>query len=267
VPPAATVLRRALLVWGAGHLALGERLGWLLVLVQPVALAGLLLLAALVLDGSRWILLFPAVALVLATWLGQAMHAQRLAISRGAEPGGEFQIVVALPLVIIALSGFWLIGGGRASPAATVQHYVSAWQSDRPETVAHLFAEPPSAQALGADWQSQRLRIERLVREAAARHGPLAGLNPNQPFNSLRFEEASRTADGRATVVVDVVRRRRVETSLFGLVPTATQETVRVERLGRISLRAHPARGPDWLPLDAIGQVWLIEEVSFQEDS
>jgi hypothetical protein len=260
LPAAGSVLRRALLVWGAGHLALGDRRGWLLLLLQPIAIAMLAGLAVLLLDSSRWIAVFPALVLLLGIWLGQAMHAQRAAIALGARPGGEFQVALLLPLVIALLSGFWMVGGARASPSATLQHYVAAWQAERPDAAVQLFARPVSASALASDWSAQRTRVERLVRDAAARYGSLSGLNPDQPFNSLRFEEITVTAES-VNIAVDVVRRRRVEAELFGLIPTATQETVRVERLGTILLRAHPAPSPAWLPLDPPGVIWLIEDV------
>ena len=257
-----------MLLWGAGHVALGERAGWLLMAAQPLAIVTLVALAALLLEGSRWIILFPALALLVAVWLGQAMHAHRLAIRRGAAAGGEYQVALALPVVIVLLSGFWLVGGGRATPAATVQHYVAAWQADRPDAAIALFAEAPASEQLAADWQAQRAHVARLVAEAAARYGSLSGLDPAQPFNSLRFEPSQvRPGTQQAEIVVDVVRRRRVETSLFGMVPTATQETVLVERIGRLLLRAQPGPVPAWLPLAANpGQVWLIERVELQSD-
>jgi len=215
-------------------------------------------------DSSRWITVFPALVLLIGAWLGQAMHAHRLALARGAAPGGEFQLAVVLPLVIVLLSGFWLAGGGRASPAATLQHYVAAWQAGRPETAARLFAEPVNPTRLADEWAAQRQRMETLVRDAAARYGELSGLDPARPFNSLRFEQVGREDGQRTTVAVDVVRRRRVEASLFGLVPTATQETVVVERLGWVTLASRPAPSPEWLPMDHPGVVWLIEEVALE---
>jgi hypothetical protein len=262
VPSGAAVLRRALVLWGTGHLALGDRRGWLLLLIQPLAIGGLVAVGVLVLQGSRWIALFPALALLIAVWLGQAMHAHRLAIRSGGAPGGEFQIVLALPLVVVLLSGFWLVGGSRSSPAAAVQHYVAAWQAGKPADAALLFAEPIDASALDAGWRAQRSHVEQVVRDAARRYGAQSGLDPEEPFNSLRFEVSSTSAD-RAVVQVEVVRRRRVETSLFGIIPTATQETVLVERLGEISLRARTAPLPDWLPLRINpGRLWLIDEVT-----
>jgi hypothetical protein len=240
---------------------LGDWRGWPLLVAQPVVIGAVLGLGALLLDSSRWIAVFPALVLLIGLWIGQAMHAHRLALARGAAPGGEMQLALVLPLVVILLSGFWLIGGGRASPAATMQHYVAAWQAQRPESAQHLFARPAGPDELRRDWQAQRQHIETLVREAAQRYGELSGLDPARPFNSLRFQEVAPPAGERSSVAVDVVRRQRVETSLFGLVPTATQETVLVEQLGVVRLVAQPAPLPEWLPIAAPGVVWLIEDV------
>jgi hypothetical protein len=243
--------------------SLGDRRGWLLMLIQPLAVAGMVAAAALLIDGSRWIALVPGLSLLLAAWLGQAMHAHRKAIQLGASPGGEYQLALALPLVVAVLSGFWLVGGGLSSPGATVQHYVAAWQAARPADAQRLFAEPVDQAALAADWSRQRDYVTLVVGDAAQRFGIQSGLDPSRPFNSLRFEPRPSATDSvQAVIDVDVVRRRRVETSLFGVIPTASQETVLVERLGQIVLRAHAAPVPDWLPGAANpGQVWLIDEV------
>jgi hypothetical protein len=266
LPPAASVLRRALFAWGLGHLAVGDARGWALLILQPLIVGGLAAAMALALEGSRWIALFPALALVLLIWLGQAMHAHRLAVERGAEPGGEMQIALAMPLVVLALSGFWLIGGTRSSPAATVQHYVAAWQSGKPTDAARMFSAPAEQAQLIGQWTAHRSRVERVVAEGALVYGAQSGLDTARPFNSLRFEQAS-TSAGRAVIRVDIVRRQRVETMLFGLIPTATQQTVLVEHLGEISLRAQPVAAPDWLPFNiSAGQRWLIERVDLAAD-
>ena len=42
LPTGASVLRRSLVVWGLGQLAIGDRRGWLLLLAQPLAIVGLI---------------------------------------------------------------------------------------------------------------------------------------------------------------------------------------------------------------------------------
>jgi hypothetical protein len=251
-----------------GHLALGERVGWLLVVLQPLAIGALAVLAALLADGNRWIAVFPALAALIALWLGQAMHAHRLATRRGSPPGGEFQVVVLLPVIVVLLSGFWMVGGGRSSPAATLQNYVAAWQAGRAEVAVDLFEQPADPTTLDAQWRSQRSRIDELIAAAAARYGSGSGIDPARPFNSLRFEQLpSSDAARTAIVTVDLVRQRSIETTLFGIIPTATQQTVRVERLALVELVARPAPVPAWLPINASPSlVWLIAELDFIAD-
>lgn len=258
------MLRRALLVWGAGHLALGQRRGWLLVLLQPLALAGLLVLAGLLIEGSRWPVVLLALVGLLLIWLGQAIDAHQRATRAGAQPGGELQLAALLPPAAALLAGFWLVGGSLGSPSATLQRYVSAWQADSPAPAAALFLEPAEAASLGAAWQAQRQLLIGLVEDAARQYGSQAGLDPQMPFNSLRFEEQveGRLA-GQAVVAIDLVRRERYQTQLLGFIPTAAQRTVPIRRLGVVRLQAVPAATPWWLPagLANPSRVWRIDEV------
>ncbi len=63
-------------------------------------------------------------------------------------------------------------------------------------------------------------------------------------------------------MLIEVVRSRRVEATLFGIVPTAAQETVVVEAEWVVwfELRNQPA--PDWLPFGRLdSHVWKISAV------
>lgn len=261
MPPAGAVLRRALIVWGSGHLALGDRRGWLLVIAQPLALVGLGLMAALLIDGTRWMVVFPALLMVLAVWLVQAVAAQRRALELGARPGGEMQVVVLMPVLFALVTAFWLAGGDHGSAAATLREYVAAWRSGQPSVAASLFREPTDPSAVGAAWAAQRDLLAQRVALAAATYGPASGIDPTRPFNSLRLLEERATAD-TVVVGVEIVRRQRVETMLLDLIPTAQQQTVVVERLGQIVLRAVPAAPPDWWPdRRPLAQTWTIESV------
>jgi len=252
-------------VWGSGHLALGNRRGWLLLAAQPLAIAGAALLAALLIDTSRWLAVLLALVALVALWFGQAVHAYQAARRAGAAAGGELQVVAALPLVVLIVGGFWMLAGEFGSPGATLQRYASAWQSGSPQAAAALFAEPVDATVLASDWQAQQGYLVRLVDEGARQYGPQAGLDPQMPFNSLRFEEiAADRGSGRAVVAIDLVRRERFQTQLLGFIPTAAQRTVRVRRLGLVRLHAEPAPTPWWLPAGIVnpGRVWRIDEVS-----
>jgi hypothetical protein len=261
--PATAILRRALLVWGLGHLALGDRRGWLLLALQPLAIAVVVGLAVLLIDSTRWIVVFPCLALLVVAWLGQAIHAHQLALRHGAPGGGEMQIVWVLPVIMAIMTAFWLFGGDHGSPAATLQEYVSAWHGGRVSDATGLFAEPPTDEQLAIVWRGHEEYVRRQVQAAAARFGPMSGLDPDDPLAGLRYLEMTeeRSADS-ALVAVDIIRRQRVETTLFGLIPTATQETVLVERAGLIRLHALPAPLPAWLPAgQPPPRVWRIDEV------
>jgi hypothetical protein len=258
------VLRRSLLWWGLGHLALGDRRGWLLAVLEPFAVGALLLIAVQLIDGTRWLLVFPPLAAVLVVWMAQAVHAHRCALRLGARPGGEVQIALLIPLGVALLTAYWLIGGRHGSPSATVEEYVVAWMSGQPAAAAPLFAQPPAEAELTANWRAQSDYLVARISRAAATYGPASGLDPDSLFDNLRFDDPVTAADGSVQVVVDIVRRQRVETTLLGFVPTASQETVLVEQAGTILLRLQPRPAPDWLPVGWLdSSAWRIDEIDF----
>lgn len=264
MPSAGSVLRSSLLVWGIGHLRLGDRRGWLLAAAQVLALLALVLVGPALIQGSRWIVLFPALLLIIVAWMAQAIHAHQQALRLGAAPGGEMQIAWLLPLIVIAVTAFWLVGGQRASPAATLQQYVAAWRTHRPATAARLFRESVGDELLAAAWQRHDSHLGQRVAEAARTFGPFSGLSPGQPFDGLRFVEITerRTEDG-AVFAIEITRRERIETTLFGLLPTATQQTVVIERIGLIHVRAQQEMPPPWLPSPELlpSRIWLVDEI------
>ena len=262
LPSGASVLRRALFVWGLGHLAIGDRRGWLLLIAQPLAIAGLIVFAAVLIEGTRWMLVFPALLLLLVAWLGQALGAYRMAIGRGAASGGELQVVGFLPLAALAVTVFWLVGGSLGAPATTLLRYVTAWEDDQPQDAVGLFVEPVSAAQIHAVWVVQTAYLEQQVTAAAVQYGPLSGIDPDQPFNSLRFTEEPSTAADLSTVAIELIRRQRVENMLLGFIPVATQETVVVEQLGTVYLRALPDQPPAWLAgVNTGARIWLIDRI------
>ena len=50
MPSAAKVLRYALVGWGLGHVLLGDRRGWLLLILQPIAILAVAVLAIAFID-------------------------------------------------------------------------------------------------------------------------------------------------------------------------------------------------------------------------
>jgi hypothetical protein len=267
LPPAAAILRRALVLWGLGHLSLGDRRGLVLLVLQPIAIGSLLVASLSLLDGTHWIAVLPAIALVLAVWIGQAVHAHQRAVTLGAAPGGELQIAWLLPLVVAAVTCFWLLGGHHGSVGATVREYVDAWRSGHAAAATPLFTQSVDADELNAIWLAQARYLEEQIAAAANVYGPASGLDPTAPFAGLRFSQlASPEGADTAVVAVDIVRHQRIETTLFGIIPTASQVTLPVARAGTIQLRAQPAAQPlglGWLPAPLrTTDVWLIENVA-----
>lgn len=261
--PAAAVLRRSLIVWGWGHVALGDRRGWALAILEPLFMAGLLLVAVQLIDGTQWLIVFAPLVILLAVWLGQALHAYQRALRLGAAAGGEAQVALFLPLAVTLLTVYWLVGGSFGSPAATVGRYALDWMSARPADAAQLFVSRPDPSALGATWQAEMDFLRSRVGQAADEYGPASGLHPDSPFDNLRFGEPVEQQLGLAQVTIDIVRQEEVQTTILGFIPTASQETVAVERAGVISLRLVPQPSVGWLPVGHLASSsWLIENVS-----
>jgi hypothetical protein len=222
VPPAAQVLRRALFIWGWGHVTLGDRRGWLFAVIQFLAIADWFIVAIQLIDGTRWLAVFVPLVLIIVFWVGQAVHAYRRALKIGAAPGGELQLAAFLPLVLAVFTAFWLIGGRHASAASAVEAYMAAWQANRPDVAANLFALAPRGQGdLAALWRGQRAWLVTSITQDAAQYGAESGMDPARPFSSVRVVQVSATG-----FAVQLVRSERFESTLLGLVPTSGLRTV-----------------------------------------
>lgn len=263
LPTAAAVLRRGLLIWGLGHISVGDRRGWVLLLIQPVAIAGLVLVGVQLIDGTRWLAVFPPLAALLVFWLAQAVHAYRRAVERGAEPGGELQAGLFLPVAVAVLTAFWLIGGRHGSPTATLEGYVLAWMSGRPAAASSLYAVPPAAEGLAVTWGLQSAYLKDRLATLARQYGPTSGLDPERPFDNLRFGEPTSDGPSRQRVAIDIVRLQRVETMVLGIVPTAGQQTVLVEQAGVITLALVAQSPVEWLSVGRLqSSAWRINGVT-----
>ena len=229
------MLRRALLFWGLGHLALGDPRGWVLLVLQPLAIASVTWVALQLIDGTRWLVVFAPLLVLLIVWVGQAVDAHRRAIRLGATPGGEMQVAAFLPFALIVLTLFWLVGGRHGSPAATVEAYIEAWMDDRPEAAAALFEAPMPAQHVTLQWTSTSTEIERLLESGRNTYGEQSGLDPDRPFNSLRVTQVEEPSGG-AVFIVEIVRSERFATTVLGVIPTAAQRTVVVQPVLSIAL-------------------------------
>lgn len=249
---AAGVLRRSLLAWGWGHIALGDRRGWLLVLLQPLAVAGLAVAAWQLIDGTRWLAVFLPLVALLVFWVGQAVHAHRRALAMGAAPGGELQLAWFLPAVLAVVSAFWLVGGRHASPASAVEAYMTAWQSDRPDIAVALYGDDaPAAADVTQLWVRERSWLSSQIEGAQATYGPASGLDPARPFSSVRVSQT-----GPTSFVVELVRAETYQTTILGFIPTAGQRTVVIAPVLALTVVEKTVTG--YLPTT----VWRIETVT-----
>ncbi|MEA2676495.1 MAG: hypothetical protein QOJ81_636 [Chloroflexota bacterium] len=239
---AAGILRRSLLIWGWGHISLGDRRGWLLVLLQPLAITGLLFVASQLIEGTRWLAVFLPLVALLVFWIGQAVNAHRRALAKGAAPGGELQLALFLPVVLAAISAFWLVGGRHSSPASAVEGYMAAWQAGRPDIAVGLFGAsgPPQAD-VAAFWEDERAFLVTTIDHGRATYGPSSGLDPARPFSSLRV-----TQTGPTTFTVELVRSESYQTTLLGFIPTAGQRTVVIAPLMTLAVVEQASAGA-WL--------------------
>jgi len=131
------VLRRALLAWGLGHLALGRTgLGRALLVAEVAAIGLIAWLTVGLADTSAYLVPYLAGVIFLAVWGWQAVDAYRLA--RRAEPEGALgpprsdAVAIgwlALPMLVWG-AGFWLVAAEEATPAATLDRFVTAWTTD-----------------------------------------------------------------------------------------------------------------------------------------
>lgn len=248
---AAGVLRRSLLIWGWGHVALGDRRGWLLALLQPIALAGVLVAAWQLIDGTRWLAVFLPLVALLVLWVGQAVNAHQRALVLGAAPGGELQLAWFLPAVLAVVSAFWLVGGRHGSPASAIEVYMTAWQSDRPDIAVALYdGGAPVAADVAQLWLQERAWLNSAIEQALATYGPASGLDPARPFNSLRVSQSAPTH-----FLVELVRSESYQTTIMGFIPTAGQRTVVVTPLLDVAVIEVPVAG--YLP----STVWRIDTV------
>jgi hypothetical protein len=135
-PPPGTVLRRALVAWGLGHLALGStRAGPALLAGEVLSLAVVAWLTIGLADSSAYLIPFLAGVGFIVAWAWQAIDAYRraraLAPAIGPTPERSPAAAVgwlSLPLLVWG-TGFWLIGAHSATPAAVLDRFVTQWTS------------------------------------------------------------------------------------------------------------------------------------------
>lgn len=163
-PEPGRVLGRALLGWGLGHLALGRAaVGWSLLVAEVVAALLVAWLTIGLASSSAYLVPFLAGVAFIVAWAWQAVAAYRAA--RALQPRSSDTPErspaaaigwLSLPLLVWG-TGFWLIGADAATPAATLDRFVTAWSGGRleadawPPTVVAAAAEADRELGSGAD--------------------------------------------------------------------------------------------------------------------
>ncbi len=256
------VLILALLAWGSGHAALGERLtGWILLGAELVALLVVALLHVTLASTTAVLVPFLAGVAFLAAWAAQAIHAYRRARARDqaigpAEPGSSATAIAWLGLpLLVWWSFFWLDGGSAASPAAVLDRYLR----DAPTiaegdaaTAARLAVEP---NALATDTRTVVAALRDACaddpcREATARtllHGA-----------RVRLTGGAIGAEGdRARAIVESVHYERRATRFLGIFPGSDLVPVADRRLLTLDLEARAAPG---LAMNLGARRWVITD-------
>ncbi len=247
-PAPGRVLRLAVLAWGLGDIALGNSaagLAWLAAEVLGLAAVGV---TSVVFADTTWYLLpFLLGVLFLVAWAGQAVFAYRRAQrAQGATPPTAARSPaltiawLALPLLFWA-TGFWVVAGEAATPAAVMDRFVSGWAGADLDGVGGEQEMVREAAAAGLD------RLGRLCRS-----GALAEDCASAPENLLRDIRVriEMTGDGRATAVAELVRFERRPSSILGFIQATELVPVPVESILTIRLATVPV---------ALGAVrWII---------
>lgn len=216
------VLRRALLGWGLGHLAIGRAsTGAALLASELVAIGLVAWLTVGLADTSAYLVPYLAGTGFLVAWAWQAVAAYRAARGRSPEP----QTVpprspalavnwLALPLLLWG-SGYWLIGASAATPEAALDRFVTAWSADA-LTTEH--------------WPSS-------VVDAADRAGARLGSGPDR-FRDVRLRVTD-AADDRAIAVAEAIHYERRDARFLWvfagseLVPVADREVLVLDLVAR----------------------------------
>lgn len=262
-------LRRSLVVWGWGHIRAGDRRGWLLPPLQALAVAAIVLAAPAVSTGVGVAIVFVAGTALLLAWGGVAVHAYRRAAHRRARldlPAGDGGAVLLLwlaPVAIVASSSFWAVAGSASEPGTVVAGYVADWRAGRSAAAAARFVDPPAGDDVRATWQVQRTELRNALVRLEPKAGPDGGVNPDLPFDTVRWVDAGETGDGGRLVAVEVSRREAVRGLVLGLLPVSSQRLVPLQRLGIAELRR--VHRPDGLlPAGPWSDEWRLVSVEIE---
>ena len=253
-----TALLRSLLVWGWGQVTTGDRRGWLLVPLQPLAIAALVLMSPPLVPGAGVTLVYVAGVALLVAWVGVAVHAYRRAVRRRVlvelpgPDGSAIALLVFAPFAIAASTALWVLGGVAADPATVVDRYVADWRAGRVTLAIARFDERPGTGVLVREiWDAQLTALHNELIRLVPRAGPEGGIDPDRPFDTVRWVDGGPTPGGGHLVRLEVARRETVRGLVLGLLPVSSQRLVPLEQLGSVEL----VRVPIDLPREAAGVI------------
>jgi hypothetical protein len=222
VPDPGRVLRRALLGWGLGHLALGRTSFGVSLLVSEIVAIGLVAwLAVGLADTNAYLVPFLAGIAFVAAWAWQAVAAYHAArrVAGDASPIPERSPALAMGWLTVPLlvwgAGFWLVGAGASSPSAVLDRFVTAWNAGSLASEGY----PPAVVRAARD------------AESSLEGGP-------ERFRDVRLRIGERDAQ-HATAVAEAIHYERRDSRflwLFAgseLVPVADREVLVLDLVAR----------------------------------
>jgi hypothetical protein len=224
-PDPGRILRRALLAWGLGHVALGRTgIGLALMAAEIVAAAIVAWLSIGLADSSGYVVPFLAGMAFIVAWGWQAVHAYHAALRLQPERATPERSPAAaigwlsLPLLVWS-TGFWLVGAEAASPSAVLDRFVTDWTDDD----------------LGQEWPAS---VVATAQESARTLGSGA-----DRFRDVRVRLVE--SDGRrATAVAEAIHFERRESTLLGLFPGSELVPVADRAILSLDLVAGPVELP-----------------------
>jgi hypothetical protein len=226
-PDPGRVLRRALLAWGLGHLALGRAdIGRTLLAAEALAVAIVAWLTIGLADSSAYLVPFLAGMAFIVAWGWQAVHAYHAALRLQPEraPTPERSPAAAigwlsLPLLVWG-TGFWLVGAEAASPEAVLDRFVTDWTDDD----------------LGPEWPAS-------VVAAAGESARALGSGADR-FRDVRVEVATTTEGGLARALAAAIHFERRDSTFLGLFAGSELVPVIDRPILDLELRARPVELP-----------------------
>jgi hypothetical protein len=244
-PEPGRVLRLALIAWGLGHFALGRRTtGAALLVLEAVGLAVLVVLALTLGRGTLDLVPFVAGLLFIGAWAAQAVHAYRSA----ATPSGDEAPAARTPAAAVAWlslpllawsSGYWLVAGEAASPAAVTDRFVADWTFDR-------LTDADWSPAVRRAADRGRDRLVDLCADGRLPDGCEAG--GSELFRGVRWRIADDDAT-EALAIAEIVTYEQRPTTFLWVFTGSETVPVPIGELLTLELEADPVTGP--LPVDA----------------